>query len=135
MKKNVFIAIAILVVVIGAVVVLSRPASPRPAGNSPTPAAAAPVGPVHEITMTAKRFEFTPPAITVKQGEHVRLKITSQDTTHGFMLPDYNINMQLEPQKETAIEFTADKKGTFTFACSVFCGSGHRSMKGTLTVE
>jgi cytochrome c oxidase subunit 2 len=33
------------------------------------------------------------------------------------------------------VEFVADKAGTFTFSCSVYCGKGHRGMKGELVVS
>src|SRR6266542_3957793 len=32
------------------------------------------------------------------------------------------------------VEFMASKAGTFPFACSEYCGSGHRQMKGRLVV-
>lgn len=90
---------------------------------------------VKEISMTAKQWAFDPAEITVKQGETVRLKIKSLDVTHGFSLPDFNVDEKLEPGKEVTVEFVADKKGTFTFMCSVMCGEGHKGMKGTLVVE
>lgn len=88
-----------------------------------------------EFTITAKRFEFNPSTISVNEGDKVRLKITSLDVTHGFSLPSFNINKDLKPGEEVIIEFTADKVGTFTFACSVVCGSGHGSMNGKLIVK
>ncbi len=101
---------------------------------TPTPTATAQGG-VKEFTMTAKQWEFQPSEITVKKGDTVRLKITSIDVNHGFALPDFNVNARLEPNKEVVVEFTADKAGTFSFFCSVVCGSGHSGMKGTLIVE
>ena len=106
--------------------------SPQPPAN-PEPIPPAPQ--VKEFSLTAKQWEFSPSTITVKKGDHVKLTIKSMDVTHGFNLPDFNVNANLEPNKETVVEFTADKSGTFTFFCSVFCGSGHSSMKGTLVVE
>lgn len=90
---------------------------------------------VVEISMTAKRWEFEPGTITVKKGQKVKLNIKSVDVTHGFALPDFGVSQRLEPGKEVTVEFTADKKGTFTFFCNVACGSGHSGMKGTLVVE
>lgn len=84
---------------------------------------------VHEISISAKRFEFTPSVIRVKQGEHIKLTLTSADTQHGIALPDFNA------QGRDIIEFVANKKGTFTFYCNTYCGSGHSEMKGTLVVE
>ena len=88
-----------------------------------------------EIDITAKKFQFTPSAITVRQGQKVKLNIRSLDVTHGFSLPDYNILERIVPGKPVTVEFVADKKGTFTFFCSVYCGSGHGAMKGQLIIE
>ena len=88
-----------------------------------------------EIDMIAKKFEFVPSTITVKQGQKVKLSIKSIDVAHGFGLPDYKIIERLDPGQTVTVEFTADKKGTFTFFCSVSCGSDHGAMKGKLIVE
>src|SRR5580700_1325626 len=90
---------------------------------------------VHEIPMTAKKYEFTPSSIHVKKGEHVRLLITAADHDHGFKLPAFDIQQELKKGETTTVEFTADKAGTFHFACSHVCGFGHRGMKAELVVE
>ncbi len=92
-------------------------------------------GEAHVIKMTAKKYEFNPKEITVKQGEKVRLIITATDRDHGFKLEEYGINQKLQKGIPATIEFTADKPGTFTFKCSEFCGLGHPKMKGKLVVE
>jgi|SRR5580693_4599245 cytochrome c oxidase subunit 2 len=90
---------------------------------------------VHEIPMTAKKYEYSPSSIHVKKGEHVRLLIKALDHDHGFKLPAFDIQQELKEGETTAIEFTADKAGTFRFACSHVCGFGHRGMKAELVVE
>ncbi len=88
-----------------------------------------------EFSITAQQWQFTPSKITVKKGDKVKITLTSKDVTHGFNLPAYGIDEQIQKDKNTVVEFTADKSGTFPFACSVFCGSGHGKMAGTLVVE
>ena len=90
---------------------------------------------VKEFTMTAKNWEFDPSTITVNRGDTVKLTIKSADVEHSFSLPDYKINVDLQPGSEKTVEFTADKKGEFTFRCAVYCGAGHREMVGTLIVN
>ena len=90
---------------------------------------------VHEIQMTAKKYEFNPNVITVKKGERVKLIITALDRDHGFKLEAFGIDQKLKKGDATTIEFTADKTGTFEFKCSEFCGLGHGKMKGKLVVE
>lgn len=64
----------------------------------------------------------------------VRLSIASVDVRHGFKLPTFGVDATLEPNQTTVVEFVADKVGTFSFFCSVFCGDGHGAMNGSLTV-
>jgi cytochrome c oxidase subunit II len=87
------------------------------------------------IQVTAKKYEFNPSVITVKQGQHVKLVITATDRDHGFKLAAYSIEQKLKKGVATPVEFTADKAGTFPFECSEFCGLGHGHMKGKLVVE
>ena len=93
------------------------------------------VSKIKEFTMTAKNWKFEPSIITVNEGDTVKLFIESVDVTHGFQLIDFDVNENLKPGKIVNIEFVADKKGTFSFFCSVPCGSGHQQMKGTLIVK
>ncbi len=90
---------------------------------------------VKEFKMTAKQFAFEPETIEVSKGDRVRLVVTSVDVPHGISIPEYGINERLDPGKPAVIEFTADKEGTFTAFCSVFCGSGHSNMRGKIVVR
>jgi len=92
-------------------------------------------GGVKEIKMTAKQFAFEPGVIEINKGDKVKLIVTSVDVPHGISIPEYGINERLNPGNPVTIEFTADKQGTFTAFCSVFCGSGHSNMKGKIVVR
>ncbi len=87
------------------------------------------------IKVTARRFQFDPKVITVNQGDRVELIVTSLDVDHGIEIKGYGINQRLKKGVPTRIDFVADKPGTFPFRCSVYCGVGHRGMKGQLVVE
>lgn len=87
------------------------------------------------FTITAKNWEFSPSTIKVKKGDTVRLTIKSVDVDHGFKLVDFNVNQPLKPGQTATVEFIADKSGSFSFTCNVFCGPGHKDMRGTLIVE
>ena len=90
---------------------------------------------VKEFKITAKQFQFEPETIEVSKGDKVRLIVTSMDVPHGIKIAEYGINERLDVGKPATIEFIADKEGTFTAFCSVFCGSGHSNMKGKLIVR
>ncbi|HEY9231129.1 MAG TPA: cupredoxin domain-containing protein [Blastocatellia bacterium] len=119
MKKRVALLLIVLAAM-GAAIRLAIVASARPAERV--------------IHIIAKKFEFVPGEITVKKGEMVTIEIKSEDVKHGFSLPDFNIRTEIKPGQASVVHFTPDKSGQFTFACNVFCGSGHEDMSGTLTV-
>ena len=80
------------------------------------------------ITITAKRFEFSPNKITLKKGQPVTLRLSSEDVAHGFFLRALHLDADIDPGKSTDITFTPDKVGTFTLICDHFCGTGHGGM-------
>ena len=88
-----------------------------------------------EIVVRAKKYEFDPEAITVKQDERIKLVITALDHDHGFKIDAFHIDQLLKKGEPTTIEFTADTTVTFPFQCSHFSGLGHKGMKGELIVE
>lgn len=87
------------------------------------------------FNMTAQQYSFSPSSITVEEGDTVNLSIKSVDVDHGFSIAEFGVNTTLSAGKTTSVSFTADKVGTYTFFCSVYCGSGHASMTGTLVVK
>lgn len=105
-------------------------------GESDTKAtASADSADVKEINMKAGAFYYDPKVITVKQGQKIKINFDSVDMMHNFVIDELNI--KTEPVKggnKSVIEFTADKKGTFEFYCSV---GQHRQngQVGTLIVE
>jgi cytochrome c oxidase subunit II len=90
---------------------------------------------VKEFSIIAKNWRFEPSLIEVNEGDTVKLTVESVDITHGISIPAFKVNENLQPGDKVAIEFVANKKGEFPFICSVFCGSGHGGMRGTLIVK
>ncbi len=105
------------------------------AATAASPAQDARAGDAAEIKVTARKYEFDPNPIRVKKGDHVKLAITAVDHDHGFKLEAFHIDQPLKKGETATVEFTADQAGTFPFACSHFCGMGHKKMKGELIVE
>lgn len=100
-----------------------------------TPTAPAPVSARKEFIITAKQWSFSPAEIKVKKGDTVILKLKTIDVAHGYSIPEFGVNAEIKPGKTTVVEFKADKVGTFTSACTVYCGVGHMGMSGKLIVE
>ncbi|MDO8530780.1 MAG: Sec-dependent nitrous-oxide reductase [Dehalococcoidia bacterium] len=92
-----------------------------------------------EIWMRAMRSNFNPERITVKKGDHVIWHITSiertEDATHGFALPGYNINLSIDPGETVTFEFDVTESGVFTYYCTEFCSALHLEMAGYFMVE
>ncbi len=86
------------------------------------------------IQVNAKRFTFEPSEISVKKGEPVVLVLTSGDVDHGLKFKELGVAVSVKKGQTGELKFTPDKAGTFVGQCSVFCGSGHGSMKLTLHV-
>jgi len=90
---------------------------------------------IKEIELEAYQFGFSPETITVKEGDIVKLKVTSRDVPHGVYIKEYGINQTVEKGQQKEVDFIADKTGEFDILCSVYCGSGHHQMQGKLIVE
>ena len=91
--------------------------------------------PVHIVDVIARKYEFEPSSIHVKQGEMVILQITSRDVVHGFGAPSAKIKTELPPGQITEIHFYARKKGIVPFQCTNYCGLGHFNMRGRIVIE
>ncbi len=89
---------------------------------------------IRVIKMEAKKYEFIPDPVVVRLGEQIRLEVTSTDVKHGIAISAFDVNRDLAPGKTETITFKANKPGTFSIHCSVFCGMGHMSMGGDLIV-
>ena len=85
------------------------------------------------VEVTAKRFSFEPSTITLKKGQPVVLVLKSLDVSHGLRIRELNIDVKASKGSTSEARFTPQTAGEFVGQCSVFCGTGHGSMK--LTVE
>src|SRR5262245_5325201 len=87
------------------------------------------------VTVSAKKYEFSPSTINATKGQPLRIEVTATDRTHGFEIKEFNVKAKLEKEKMTVVEFVPDKAGEFEIKCSEFCGLGHGKMKGKLIVQ
>ncbi|HEX9501562.1 MAG TPA: cupredoxin domain-containing protein [Thermoanaerobaculia bacterium] len=87
------------------------------------------------ITISAKRFEFTPKEITLKAGERVTLRLSAEDRDHGFYQKELGIDLDLTPDHAAEVTITPRASGRFVAICDNFCGSGHGNMKMVINVE
>lgn len=88
------------------------------------------------VEISAERFSFTPSEIKVKAGMPVEIRLTSDDTDHGFRVPGTTIDVRIPKRNRgvATVIFEAEKPGRYTFECSHVCGAGHSFMRGTIVV-
>jgi cytochrome c oxidase subunit 2 len=86
------------------------------------------------IKILARKFTYSPNKLTLKKGVPVLLELTTADVLMGFYVPDFDIRADIIPGQVTKVRLVPDKTGAFAFLCDVFCGSGHETMNGTITV-
>ena len=96
------------------------------AGQQPSP---------RVIHITAERFSFTPSEIRIQAGEEVELRISSEDTAHGFHIDgtDITASVPKRGQGEVSVHVRLERAGRYEFACDRMCGAGHDFMRGVLT--
>jgi cytochrome c oxidase subunit 2 len=139
MKKT--IILASLCIAAAAGMYLGRP-SRHPGGNTGE----------FFVDMTAANSRFHPAEIRVAVGTRVKIRIRAVDDDHGIafnVIPEgqpegsppglrfatANPDWILKQGRIEEIEFVAERRGHYEFACSVFCGMGHNSMLGRIIVE
>lgn len=104
--------------------------TPVDAAKAPAPKAATD-GAVQEVTIVVQGG-YQPSEVTLKQGVPARLRFVRKDSGgcgDELVIPDFGVRQPLPGLKETVVDFTPDKAGTFAFTC------GMQMMKGTLVVR
>jgi cytochrome c oxidase subunit II len=85
------------------------------------------------IEITAERFSFNPSEIRVKSGTPLEIRLTSEDTMHGFHILGTDIDLELPKRGRGVASVTFQPTaGRYTFECSRLCGAGHAFMRGVI---
>ena len=92
-------------------------------------------GPVHEISITGDHYSFSPPTISVRKDELVKVTFTASDIPHSLTIDDYRISKRAGAGQSVVFEFRADRVGDFSYYCDLKQDERCRGMKGTLTVK
>ena len=80
---------------------------------------------IQKINLGIKDYNYYPNTIKVKEGIPVRISLDKSVTgcLRSFTIRDFGVAKVLRTP-EDYVEFIPDKKGTFTFACSMGMGRG-----------
>ena len=98
------------------------------------PEHAAPIQAEQEFAIIAKNYQYLPKTIVLRKGIPSRLYFTSLDRAHDIKIEGLQIRQEVMPGKAAVVEFTPQAVGTFEYICDVYCGPGHRGMKGEIIV-
>jgi len=89
------------------------------------------------VDIVAERFSFTPSEVKTPVGATLTIRLTSDDTAHGFRIIGTNVNIEIPKRSRgvTTVSFTPETPGRYTFECSRLCGAGHSFMRGVIVAE
>jgi len=89
--------------------------------------------PGSEVYLTGMTFQWYP-ILQLQAGATYRLHMSSLDVNHGFSLYPLNVNFQVVPGYDYALQVTPTEAGDFRIICNEFCGIGHHTMVGRVIV-
>jgi nitrous-oxide reductase len=91
------------------------------------------------VNGTVLRSHYTPDIVRVKEGDKVVFNWTNvetaRDSTHGFGLHGYNVNLSIDPGATERAEIVASRPGVYPYYCTEFCSALHMEFTGWLLVE
>ncbi|WP_226480981.1 cupredoxin domain-containing protein [Natrinema amylolyticum] len=88
----------------------------------------------YEVTVIAQAWLYTPEEIEVPAGSEVTFYVTSRDVTHSFSVVGTNVNTMVIPGQVSEMTVQFDEPGEYGVLCNEYCGEGHHTMEGLLTV-
>lgn len=94
------------------------------------------------VKVTAQQFawEFTYPNgktygyLTLPEGRHTKLEITSKDVIHSFWVPQLSQKQDAVPGEVNPLVVTPIRTGTFPVICTELCGLGHAVMRSHVDI-
>lgn len=88
-----------------------------------------------QLTTIAQAFVFQPANVRVPAGAEIEFVLAARDVIHGYQVENTNVNVELIPGEVARLTYTFDEPGVYRVTCNEYCGIGHHSMLGTITVQ
>ncbi len=91
------------------------------------------------VKLTSQAPAFSLREFKVKKGDEVTLILTNldkiEDLTHGFAIPNHNVNFIVNPGETASVTFRTDEPGVYWCYCTHFCHALHLEMRTRMIVE
>lgn len=118
MKQNTFIWIILAILIAGAgwFFISRQTGGPKnpPASNSRIQNdSATEFLPAGTLLVKGFNYGYSPADIVVKEGEMVKIRLTSKDSPHTFTIDELGVNQEFTWGKDADFSFIASKKGRF----------------------
>jgi cytochrome c oxidase subunit 2 len=88
-----------------------------------------------QITVSARKFSYSPSRIEVQRDDLVTITLEAVDIPHSFTIDAYRIAKRASPGQSVTFEFRADQTGSFPYYCNLAQDDGCRKMRGELVVR
>jgi cytochrome c oxidase subunit 2 len=72
--------------------------------------------------------------LTIPEGRHTKLRITSNDVIHSFWVPQLSQKQDAVPGQMNSLVVTPTRTGTFPVICTELCGLGHALMRSHVDI-
>ena len=89
----------------------------------------------HDLTVKARKYQYSVARIDVAQGDIVVITLVAEDVPHSFAIDEYRIAKRAAPGKPVTFQFRADRAGTFTYYCDLTADEGCKEMRGHLVIS
>jgi cytochrome c oxidase subunit 2 len=80
------------------------------------------------VRIVGQQYSFVPQCILVPDQTPIKLRVTSSDVIHGFIIAETNVNVMLEPGYISTFHTRFKKPAEHVMPCHEFCSVGHAGM-------
>lgn len=88
----------------------------------------------YTLAIIAQTWQWTPNTIRIPLGATVQFDVTSRDVTHGLLVDGTDVNLTVIPGRISQTTYRFLRPGVYRFLCQEYCGLGHQTMGGQITV-
>ncbi|MGL1893483.1 MAG: cupredoxin domain-containing protein [Spirochaetaceae bacterium] len=89
-----------------------------------------------EIVIEMKNWSFSMDKIILDKDKNYRLTFITKIGHHGVAIPKLKMSSKnLTVGESISFDFKGILQGSYEFNCNIFCGSGHKKMKGVIQIK